>query len=532
MRPGTFGRPASLCNCLVSLCKLGVALEGQQPAKSRGMACFSGLATQHPCMVQVLRARKAKKGQAVMKQMVGSARGNLLFGVLLLWILGGCGAGPDGGAEADAVRVSRNAVAGAANRGVMAQQSLPSGSRTSSNGTVGATSVAGSPFGNNASLDDIASVAVPSAKFTQVPYVTKLYDNWNQFDLASHRFTSTYGADYRVCAAATSSNCVFELDLAIDGARERAMAISRRGVGQGCRNVSLAAGHSVEVQTWQTQGNPASFEPNNAWNWLTIDRIWPTVSLGGISTFAVPSAQFTAIPYADKTYDRYDEFDVATGRYTAAFGGARRFCIAATSFVPDFEVDLFINGSRENAIAVSNYGAALGCRTVRLVAGQYVEARVHQTVAASMTFAANAIWNWMTVDWPVELISLDNTPAFSVPSGSSAKVPYNSVIYDDYGYFDLQNSRFGAAFDGKYSVCASLASFTSDFDLQLYVNGAPENGIARSLYGAGQGCRTVALRAGDYLEVWVYQGTGATVNFQPNHYWNWLTVDKADNSVD
>jgi hypothetical protein len=153
----------------------------------------------------------------------------------------------------------------------MAVQGFPGGNGTGSNGTGGATSVAGSPFGNNASLDDITPVTVPSATFTRIPYVRKLYDNWNQFDLPSNRFTSKYGGDYHVCASATSSNCAFELDIALDGARERPFAISKWGVGQGCRNVMLAVGHSVEVQTWQNQVNPVSFDPNSAWNWLTID---------------------------------------------------------------------------------------------------------------------------------------------------------------------------------------------------------------------------------------------------------------------
>jgi hypothetical protein len=70
------------------------------------------------------------------------------------------------------------------------------------------------------------------------------------------------------------------------------------------------------------------------------------------------------------------------------------FCAALVAFGSSFELDLLVNGVRENAIAISEHGAAVGCRTVRPNLGDYVRIGVHQQTGAPIAFRPNSNWNW------------------------------------------------------------------------------------------------------------------------------------------
>jgi hypothetical protein len=199
-----------------------------------------------------------------------------------------------------------------------------------------------------------------------------------------------------------------------------------------------------------------------------------------------------------------------------------------------FELDLYVNGAREDAFAGEvggGNGFEHGCRVVRLPAGSFVEVWVFQSSGAAMTFAPNSNWNWLTVTKLPTTVSLDDASAFSAASGVFTKVPYISKLFDDTTQFDIATSRFMAADSGDYRICASLTSYpnssTLSFELDLYINGARSTAFAGAgANGFQHGCRLVRLVAGNYVEVWAYQASGSAVAFPQNSFGNWLTVSK------
>ena len=62
------------------------------------------------------------------------------------------------------------------------------------------------------------------------------------------------------------------MDLYVNGAREKRLAMSNYGIGTGCRTVRLTkAGDSLEIRANQSSGAPLSFDTNQFWNWMTIE---------------------------------------------------------------------------------------------------------------------------------------------------------------------------------------------------------------------------------------------------------------------
>jgi hypothetical protein len=393
------------------------------------------------------------------------------------------------------------------------------------------------------SLGDVSVFAAVASTFTKVPYVSELFDDRNEFDTTNSRFTAIDAGDYQVCASLLSAPDVthpFELDLYVNGARERALAgIGGKGFEQGCRVVRLAAGNYLEVWVYVEFAGPAvTFPSNPYWNWLTITKVSSTVAVRDISAFSAASTTFTKVPYVSEAYDDQNQFDTVNSRFTAAAAGDYQVCASLTSS-PDlshfFELDLYVNGVRENAFAgevAGGNGFEHGCRVVRLLAGNFVEVWVYQNSGAAMAFAPNTNWNWMTVAKVAPTVSLDDTTGtLPVPTGTFTKVLYGSKLFDDQNQFDTATSRFTAADSGDYQICAALTSYPTapslGFELDLYINGA--RSTALSGVGAGgyqHGCRVVRLVAGNYVEVWVYQSSGATVSFSQNNVGNWLTATK------
>lgn len=392
------------------------------------------------------------------------------------------------------------------------------------------------------SLTDINVFAAPAATFTKVPYVTELFDDANEFDTTTNRFTAAAAGDYQICASLTSSPDLthpFELDLYINGTRENSIGgIGGHGFEQGCRVVRLAASDYVEVWVYpESPGAAVMFAKNSLWNWLTISKVKATASVRDITTFAAATATFTKVPFATKVYDDQSQFDVSNSRFTAAGAGDYEVCASLTSspnLTHPFELDLYVNGAREDAFAGEvggGNGFEHGCRVVRLAAGSFVEVWVLQSSGAAMTFAPNTYWNWLTVTKLPTTVSLDDASAFSAASGVFTKVPYISKLFDDGTQFDTGTSRFMAADSGDYLICASLTSYPNSsilsFELDLYINGARSTAFAGSgANGFQHGCRLARLVAGNYVEVWAYQASGAAVSFSQNSFGNWLTVSK------
>jgi hypothetical protein len=118
---------------------------------------------------------------------------------------------------------------------------------------------------------------------------------------------------------------------------------------------------------------------------------------------------------------------------------------------------------------------------------------------------------------------------FTVPHNTFVKAPYANVTHDKLGEFNSTVSRFTATRSGEYLVCAWLtASGTfSPWELEIWINGIRNKSFA---YGntdpVNGGCQPAHLNASDYLEIWVWQGSGASRDFAPNGNWSWLTIHR------
>jgi hypothetical protein len=443
----------------------------------------------------------------------------LLAAMGLIWVVGSCKGKPE-------------PVAGESKSKLVGPGGAASRLQVTTGGTVGSSASAPSLPQNKlaVSLDNITAFSAASKKSIKVPYDGELLDEQNQFDVKKHRFTAAAARSYNFCASLASLTKDFDLDLYVNGARENTIASARLGIAQGCRTIMLKAGEYAEVWVEQSSGAPMAFAPNAFWNWLSVNPLDGSASLDNIKAFTAETATFTKVPYSAALYNVDKQFDEQAGRYTAATPGDYRVCASLTSGAKDFELDLAISGSRENAFAVASHGTASGCRTVRLAQGQFVEVWVRHETGAPMAFAPNQSKNWMTVDKLAATdatlaVSLDNNSAFAAPPNTFTKVPYVNVLYDTQKQFSLQTNRFTTTTPRDYLVCASLASLAQDFELNLYVNGVREKAIAMSNIGVGQGCRAIRLKkAGDFVEVWVHQNSATPINFATNQFWNWMTI--------
>lgn len=384
-----------------------------------------------------------------------------------------------------------------------------------------------------AHLNDVVPFSAPSGQFTLVPYVNEQWDAFGEYSTFSRDFMAHETGIFRVCASLASFIGAFELDLFINGQRENAFAISKYGAATGCREVKLNEWDHLDVRVHQTSYASMYFPSNPYWNWLQvqfIDILNPhsnPVSTDNVSQFSAPSHSFTRVPYNTVLYDANGRFDASQGRFTAVEEDHYELCASLGGFSADFELDIFINGQRENAFAASKYGIAQGCRTFYLTAGSYAEVWMYQASGGPLTFYPNTYWSWVTLRSAETRVRINNISGFAAPHGAFTKVMYTTEAMDAGNEFDPGTSRITATRDEDVFVCASLAGFAGDFELDLFINGARSKAIAVSNNGAATGCRTVRLHWGDTLEVWMYQATGTTMYFQPNSYWNWLLISQA-----
>jgi hypothetical protein len=407
------------------------------------------------------------------------------------------------------------------------------GINTVDDGTSIATATLTSPAGAGAgfggspkslSLDEGSTFDAPNATDTIVGFRAVLYDdggNWNYY--AKH-YTAPAVGDYHVCASAATFTQDFELVLFVNGTREKTLAVSRYGAASGCRTVKLQGSDVLDLRVYQTAVPTLHFESNLYWNWLTIGRGTLSSSVDNIEAFTAQPGVFAKVPYNTELFDSpRNEFDPASSRFVPSYQGDYRFCASAAATQP-FELDLFVNGARERAFAVEKRGVGTGCRTIRLAAGDYVEVKTYAFQGAQ--FVANKARNWLTIDQPQTLFSsLGSTLPFVAASGQFQTVPYTNSLLSQDPYYNPATGKFTAPANTKYQFCASLANFTQDFELDLFINGIRENAFVLSSYGAAIGCRTIRLNAGDTVEVKVYQASGSPMSVSPNGIWNWLTVE-------
>jgi hypothetical protein len=248
----------------------------------------------------------------------------------------------------------------------------------------------------------------------------------------------------------------------------------------------------------------------------------------------LPNTTFTRIPYTNVLYDDATEYDATMHTFSPKANGHYEICASlaswATVLTLPFELDVFINGNRERAIA-GGAGAAQGCRTVRLTAGQVVDVEAYQASGSTVNIAPDNYWDWLTIQLVTSHVSLGDSAPFVAPSGTFTKVPYSMVLYDDSKEWTTTND-FVAASSGDYEVCASLtsipASATLGFELDVFIDGARDVAFAGGGSAFQGGCHTVRINAGQKLDVELYQGSGSSVSFASNVYWNWLTVSKVN----
>lgn len=271
-------------------------------------------------------------------------------------------------------------------------------------------------------------------------------------------------------------------------------------------------------------GSAAASAADAFWDWLTVQRQDSSIEATTSTRFTALSGIFTTIPYDTVVRDDQMQFDAAQRRFTSTTAGDFEFCASVLMGAPA-EIDLYINGARENGIGFGAPGTT-GCRTLRLAPNDSVDVRMHHITGDPLSVAATAAWNWLTVQPRPLSLSVDGMAPFSAPSGAFTRVPYSGELFDDVGQFDIGSSVFTAATPGDYRVCAMVDDRNpTPSEIDIFKNGTREKAL-----GAGNGpvggCRVLRLLAGDQIDIRLHQATGATLSLASDGIWPWLEIAK------
>ena len=193
-------------------------------------------------------------------------------------------------------------------------------------------------------------------------------------------------------------------------------------------------------------------------------------------------------------------------------------------------------GQIESTAGLATYTTYLGCSgVVYLTAGEYVEliAANNDTASKDLTSAKFRLVKMAAgADTTYQAPVITDAPGARVRYSAEQSIPNNTVTlvsfdiedHDSHGFWNSgAPSRFiiPAGHAGKYRVYASThfrgnaASFARE--VRIHVNGSVVGG-ARDMNGtAGDGnlinCSAdIMLAVGDYVEMWVYQNSGAANN--------------------
>jgi hypothetical protein len=386
----------------------------------------------------------------------------------------------------------------------------------------------GAPVRTAISADGIVAFNIAPSTFTKVPYTHVAYDDRGEFDASNARFTASHDGDYEVCASVFLHTLAkLEIDLFVDGSRERALA---HGVGavEGCRVERLAKGSTLEVWAYHDAATPLAVTNDAYWDWLTIHEQRASVSLVNINAFQAPPNTFTIVPYSTEVFDDHNEFDLNQSRFVAANAGDYEICasIALGNGNVGYLVQpsLYVNGNRERELFGSPDGDT-GCHVVRLATGDVVDVRVYHTASTTLSISADPLWDWLTVQPVTARVAVGDTTSFAVPNATFTRVPYSSVLFNDEGEFDASIGRFTPKASGDYEICAALwdGRNSTKFELDIFVDGSREKAIGQPDVTPA-GCRVVRLAAGAKLDIVAWQASGQTVTVPSNIFWNWLTV--------
>lgn len=132
---------------------------------------------------------------------------------------------------------------------------------------------------------------------------------------------------------------------------------------------------------------------------------------------------------------------------------------------------------------------------------------------------------------PLTKIEAQPAAVYTLGSGAYGKILYDAEIKDDLGEYDPTLSRFTAARPGRYLINAIVAfqsNATGQRVAQVYKNGTisqRSNSVQAVSTDATFNGLTVPvdLLAGDYIEIFGYQDSGATLNVIKGYTWLLVT---------
>lgn len=147
--------------------------------------------------------------------------------------------------------------------------------------------------------------------------------------------------------------------------------------------------------------------------------------------------------------------------------------------------------------------------------------------------------NGLTLPLNPAFLAYRSSSGVTIATGATSKITFNSEAFDIGGNYDVStNHRFVAPVAGKYHFDAGVqaggwgSTSGGRFSLYLYLNGSLKGEFARLTAAAGQslgglfseipcgGSIALDLAASDYVEIFAYQTSGATIttNYGTNYY--------------
>jgi hypothetical protein len=131
------------------------------------------------------------------------------------------------------------------------------------------------------------------------------------------------------------------------------------------------------------------------------------VSLSGVAPFTLTgntgdNMEFVVVPYAMKTVDDLNEYNMTDHTFTAQQAGDYEVCASLSSNGggPVFELDTFVNGLRERSVALAQATSTPiggGCLTIRLMAKDSLDVEALQVGAFASSVSTDGNWDWMTI---------------------------------------------------------------------------------------------------------------------------------------
>lgn len=377
------------------------------------------------------------------------------------------------------------------------------------------------------SVNSVNTFAAAANTFTKVIFKTENYDDRNEYDPTTGRFTAMHAGDYLVCTSVYIPSTTFELDLFKNSARVRAFAYAT-GVAEGCQPIQLAAGDYIEVSLFNDSAT-VTVADSPLGIWLTINEIKMSVNAQVAGSTSVPSATFTKVPHTNELLDTANEFDAPQATFHPSQNGDYQFCswLAWNSTTYGGEIDLYVDNTREDGVGDSR-AACGGCRTLRLTTTNAVDVRMWQGTGGTVNVPEDNSWDWLTISKMPALVSVETIGTLNVPSVTFTKIPYATELFDDDGRFDVGTSTFTAAAAGDYLFCAAgdANPAAADVEFDLFKNGAREGAFVWGRNGI-TGCRVVRLAAADQIDVRIWHNNAGTVGFGGNgNLWWWFQASK------